>query len=149
VAKSLADPTHRSEIVRRLGSLGPDSRGRWGEMTVGRMVCHLGDVFEAQFAPATRVFPGKLPFRAFPMKQLALYVVPFPRGVKVPRQLFKTEPGPLADDIGRVQRLTAEYPERAGRHGWPGHPYFGPLTAAEWGVFNYKHVDHHLRQFGA
>ena len=149
MVQSLVDPAVRAEVVRRLSSLSPESRGRWGEMTVGRMLCHLGDVFEAQYAPATRVFAGRLPFRAFPVKQLALYVVPFPRGVKVPRQLFKTAPGPLGEDLARVLRLTEEYPDRAGSNGWPGHPYFGPLTGAEWGIFNYKHLDHHLRQFGA
>lgn len=28
------------------------------------------------------------------------------------------------------------------------HPFFGPLTPAEWAVLMYKHLDHHLRQFG-
>jgi hypothetical protein len=149
VARTLVDPADRASIVRRIGSLTDASRPRWGALTVGRMLCHLGDVYEAQYANAGRAFPGKLPFRAFPLKHLALYVIPFPRGVKVPRALFKTEPGELAEDTARVQRLTEEYPDRAGRNGWPGHPYFGPLTPAEWGVFNYKHLDHHLRQFGA
>jgi transposase InsO family protein len=29
------------------------------------------------------------------------------------------------------------------------HPFFGPLTPYEWGRGMYKHLDHHLRQFGA
>ena len=29
------------------------------------------------------------------------------------------------------------------------NPFFGSLTGAEWGVSQFKHVDHHLRQFGA
>jgi hypothetical protein len=28
------------------------------------------------------------------------------------------------------------------------HPFFGKLTIDEWGLLNYKHFDHHLRQFG-
>jgi hypothetical protein len=31
---------------------------------------------------------------------------------------------------------------------WAPHPKFGPLTAQEWGKLGYKHLDHHLRQFG-
>lgn len=34
------------------------------------------------------------------------------------------------------------------REGLP-HPLFGPLTAHEWSVWGFRHVDHHLRQFGA
>jgi hypothetical protein len=28
------------------------------------------------------------------------------------------------------------------------HAFFGPLTPREWGIGMYKHLDHHLRQFG-
>jgi hypothetical protein len=28
------------------------------------------------------------------------------------------------------------------------HPAFGALTRDEWLVWAYRHVDHHLRQFG-
>ena len=30
-----------------------------------------------------------------------------------------------------------------------GHPFFGAMTSEEWSVLMYKHLDHHLRQFGA
>jgi hypothetical protein len=29
------------------------------------------------------------------------------------------------------------------------HPGFGELTRAEWLLWGYGHMDHHLRQFGA
>ena len=29
------------------------------------------------------------------------------------------------------------------------HPFFGPLTAEEWQALQWRHLDHHLRQFGA
>jgi hypothetical protein len=28
------------------------------------------------------------------------------------------------------------------------HPFFGPLKPKQWAILMYKHVDHHLRQFG-
>jgi hypothetical protein len=28
------------------------------------------------------------------------------------------------------------------------HPFFGPLAPDEWSILMYKHLDHHLRQFG-
>jgi hypothetical protein len=28
------------------------------------------------------------------------------------------------------------------------HPFFGRLKPDEWGILMYKHLDHHLRQFG-
>jgi len=31
---------------------------------------------------------------------------------------------------------------------WPEHPVFGKMTSQAWCVFAYRHMDHHLRQFG-
>lgn len=28
------------------------------------------------------------------------------------------------------------------------HPFFGKLTSEQWGKGIYKHLDHHLKQFG-
>ncbi|MBL0146112.1 MAG: DUF1569 domain-containing protein [Chitinophagaceae bacterium] len=28
------------------------------------------------------------------------------------------------------------------------HPFFGKFTGDQWGKFMYKHLDHHLQQFG-
>ena len=28
------------------------------------------------------------------------------------------------------------------------HPFFGKMTSDEWGNLGYKHLDHHLKQFG-
>ncbi|HZL25934.1 MAG TPA: DUF1569 domain-containing protein [Acidobacteriaceae bacterium] len=38
----------------------------------------------------------------------------------------------------------------AGADGCTKHPhtFFGPMTPMEWAGFMYKHLDHHLRQFG-
>ena len=148
MAKTLRDPGPQAEILARLDALTPDARARWGRLSVGQMVCHLGDVFEAQFEAPRRVHPGALLFRNFPLKHLALYVAPFPHGVRGPRSVFVTPPTEFARDVERAKRLTRDYVERAGRNGWPGHPYFGALDEKEWGYFTYKHADHHLRQFG-
>ena len=151
MAKTLDDPAVRAEIVRRLGALTPDARPRWGSLTVGKMVCHLGDLYEALYDAPERKSAGKPITRHFPVKHLFLYVLRFPHGVKGPKGVFRTEPAAeFARDVERARRLTEQYPERAGKgvHGWPGHPYFGLLDGREWGYFSYKHADHHLRQFG-
>jgi hypothetical protein len=51
----------------------------------------------------------------------------------------------VADLKALVDRFT---PRGAGGR-WPEHPAFGKLTERAWGVLVYRHMDHHLRQFGA
>ena len=44
-----------------------------------------------------------------------------------------------------VRAFHARGPEKLAKE----HPFFGPLTSAEWDRLQWKHLDHHLRQFGA
>jgi hypothetical protein len=46
---------------------------------------------------------------------------------------------------GYVNYFVAKGPGRCTSH---HHPFFGPLTPDQWAILMYKHLDHHLRQFG-
>ena len=48
--------------------------------------------------------------------------------------------------IATVETFAAEGPACWSRH---PHPFFGPLKPQQWAILMYKHLDHHLRQFGA
>jgi hypothetical protein len=56
---------------------------------------------------------------------------------------FETERKRLSTLISRFAAV--------GPAGCTAHPhaFFGSLTPDEWAVLMYKHLDHHLRQFGA
>lgn len=45
-----------------------------------------------------------------------------------------------------MERFATGGPEKCTRH---PHCFFGPMTPLEWAILAYKHLDHHLRQFGA
>jgi len=49
----------------------------------------------------------------------------------------------------KLSKLITEF-HGLGESGTDGniHGFFGPLTGKQWGETQYKHVDHHLRQFG-
>lgn len=56
----------------------------------------------------------------------------------------------LATERQRLSALVDRF-AAAGPSGCTTHPhsFFGRLTPDEWAVLMYKHLDHHLRQFGA
>jgi len=47
---------------------------------------------------------------------------------------------------GLIDRFAAAGPEGCTTH---PHSFFGRLTLQEWATLMYKHLDHHLRQFGS
>jgi len=47
-----------------------------------------------------------------------------------------------------LQKLILEVYAVRDRKEWNPHPLFGAFTSQQWGQMQYKHLDHHLRQFG-
>lgn len=138
----------RDATLARLARLTPDARPAWGRMDAPQMVAHMADALRMTFGDLpTR--PKRTPLlRAFPLKHLLIYVVPFPKGAPTAKELVARAPGDWAvegrDCRALVERFATERRDRA----WPAHPAFGALTAEQWGIIAYRHMDHHLRQFG-
>lgn len=145
---SLRNEKDRQGLMARLQNITPDAKAQWGSFDAPRMMCHLSASMDAGLGTleVPRAGPGIL--RHFPMKHLALYVIPMPKGAKAARELLTREPGEFEADrravLERMERAAAR-PKGMG----PRHFLFGPLTSDQWNALNWKHIDHHLRQFGA
>ena len=154
--KSLHRPAHREQIIRRLRTLTPDSERRWGRMTVRQMVCHLTDAFRNLLGERTVtsvVAPPTLAGRTL-VRFIALSApVRWPHGIRTRAEADQEQGGtpPSVDFSADVAALEAAVGRflAAGKHA-PRKPHymFGALTEAEWGRWAYRHMDHHLRQFG-
>ena len=57
-----------------------------------------------------------------------------------------TPPVEWAEDTAALRGWIEGFCER---ERYAAHPIFGPLSRKEWGVWAFRHVDHHFRQFGA
>jgi hypothetical protein len=140
----------RKELVQRLGRVQRETKAQWGSLDALRMMSHLSDALDSALGRLDAGLtggPGPAMLRHFPMKHLALYVIPMPKGAKAPRELLARAPGDFEEErqrvIERIEML-AVTPRGDG----PAHFLFGPLTNDEWNALNWKHTDHHLRQFG-
>jgi len=147
--RSIINKDDLKEIDGRVRSLSVSSTGRWGTMDVTAMLQHL--------RLSARMTLGELPvpsakkrvFQVFPLKHLILYVFPFPKGAPTAPELKPSVAASLEEERAAVLELLERIGTGPREGAGPDHPLFGPLTWREWGVATYKHVDHHLRQFGA
>jgi hypothetical protein len=112
------------------------------------MVCHLADSLRMAMGDLP-VEPKRLPIRYPPLKQLIIYVAPFPKGAPTAPELLTRAPREWTSDVADVQALLNRAARTATTDGWPEHPAFGALSKRAWGVLIYRHMDHHLKQFGA
>lgn len=138
----------RQAIVARIGALDEHTPARWGAFTAPRMVAHLSDSLRMATGDLA-VASKRTVMRYSPLKQLIIYVAPFPRNVPTAPELLARAPLPFGSEVRDLLRLMDRFASRDPRGPWPSHPVFGTLSGGDWGVLAYRHTDHHLRQFGA
>jgi uncharacterized protein DUF1569 len=146
--KSIWREDDRREIHDRVGALACDRRADWGKFTAPQMVCHLADSLKMAMGDL-KVAPKALPIRYPPLKQLVVYVAPFLKGLPTAPELLAREPREWDNDVADLQLLLARAASARVTDTWPEHPAFGRLSKRAWGVLIYRHMDHHLKQFGA
>jgi hypothetical protein len=149
--KSLFPPSERQEILDRLGTLPPGATRQWGKMDAAQMCAHCTAGLEVAAGDVKKdqLFFGKL-FARF-VKGSLLHSDK-PMGKNAP-----TDPSFVVSDARDFAKEKARLVEIVKRFGAGGpsaadgrvHSFFGTMTGDEWGVLMWKHLDHHLRQFGA
>ena len=145
--KSLWNESSRAELVQRIERLEPDASPLWGKFTAPQMLAHLNNwMLMASGDLPTREWYNIL--RRSPVKQVAIYLLPFPKGVPTAPELLAREPVEWSVERAELCRRVESFETRHRGRSFPAHPAFGILTPAAWGVLAYRHTDHHLRQFG-
>jgi hypothetical protein len=134
-------------MIQRLHQLTPDTQPRWGKLDAERLLCHLADTLSMSLGNLYIPSVNKRAFQHFPLKHLMLYVFPLPKNLPTAPELLLSTPGNFEADRQRVVTLIEKLAATPNREG-AEHPFFGQLTNDEWNVLQWKHTDHHLRQFG-
>jgi uncharacterized protein DUF1569 len=145
--KTIFNPRDHLELHERVQRLTTTQKARWGKMTPLQMVAHLSDSLRMA-SGELEVVPKKVPLRFAPLKQLVLYLLPIPKGLPSSAELIGRKPGDWSTEIAALREELNGLVERGAEALAPRHPAFGKLSAKQWGVLIYRHMDHHLRQFG-
>lgn len=144
---SLRDESARKQLVQRLQNLTPATKPKWGKLDAPRVLCHLGDTLAMGVGEVPTKSVNRKMFHHFPLKHLILYVLPFPKNVPTAPELLASAPSDFEADRKRVLDLINRLAVTPPANG-PEHPFFGPLTNEEWNALQWKHIDHHMKQFG-
>lgn len=148
--KSLFEKEPYEEIKTRIASLDRSAVRQWGKMSPAQAMEHT--------ARAVEMASGTKPVKQRTLGKLIGWIFkPQFVGEKPFRKDLPTAPDFIIGDEpdfdatkARLEKLVDEF-HALGENGVDGniHGFFGNLSGREWGVTQYKHIDHHLRQFGA
>jgi hypothetical protein len=148
--KSLFEPDAYAEIASRLEKLSPTATAKWGTMANAQMLAHGCAALEMALGDRVgkKTFIGSLIGPLF--KNVILSDKPYGPGAPTSPDFVIKEQKDFSSEKSKLLKLLERFhqggPENAPK---AAHPFFGKLTSHEWGVSQYKHLDHHLRQFGA
>src|SRR5205085_6414770 len=136
-------------ISQRIKALSASSKGQWGKMSVAQMLAHCQRPFEAAFSEGktkrgmlSYLF-GSMAKRSFMNSDNFKKNLPTAPGFKITHQPdFEEEREKLLADFRRFLEIDTNVLATK------VHPFFGPMNENEWYELMYKHLDHHLKQFG-
>lgn len=138
------------QVIERIGKLTPNTTPQWGKMNAAQMLAHCNVPYEMVYES---IHPKPNAFMVWLISLMAKDTVvsekPYPRNTRTaPAFLIKGE-----HDFEKEKSRVISYITRTQQLG-EGHfdqklsNSFGKLSITEWNNMFYKHLDHHLTQFG-
>ena len=147
--KTMFDSADREAILGRLETLRPDSQRQWGKMNPAQALCHCAIAMVActGHRPMKQKLIGKILMPFF--KKSLLGEKPWSRNSPTDPSFIVADEHELNAERARLKGLIQEFVDRGpAAAGNETHAFFGKLTGQQWGEVMYKHLDHHLQQFG-
>jgi hypothetical protein len=148
--KNLLNQKDVAEMLERIDLLQPGTTGKWGEMNVAQMLAHCNRAMETTMGEniIPRVgFIGRT--IGSMMKKGILSEKPFGKNSPTDKTYIFKDDQNFEENKQKIklvlQKFQSNGPLKVTTH---PHPFFGNFTAEEWARFQWKHLDHHLRQFG-
>ena len=146
---SLLDSSESARFTERLRAVQPDSPAVWGKMDAAQMLAHCRTPLQLATGEVKlkRSLLGRL--LGGLVKGKVVGPEPFKHDLPTDPRFRVADPRQFAEEHAAVLALVSKFSE-AGLEGVTRepHPFFGSMSPAQWDTLMWKHLDHHLRQFG-
>lgn len=145
---SIFNSADRGEIIKRIESLKPESIRQWGKMTVPQMLAHCSVSLHSALGDITHKhsFMGKI-FGRIALKRM-MSDKPFDKSLPTDKTYIISDERDLEREKVNIKALLERFAETGpDKLTKAPHPFFGVLTGEQWGLLQWKHLNHHLSQF--
>ncbi len=144
--KNLFDPAVKQDIIARINKLTPQSQRQWGKMDVAQMLAHCQ--MPLGVATGDHKLKGSFFIKLVgPLFKKQLFNdKPFKRDLPTDKSFKIADTRDFEKEKQKLVQMISVFSETAMSS--EPHPFFGKLTKEEWSKGTWKHLDHHLQQFG-
>jgi hypothetical protein len=150
VKESLHHSVYFNEIIGRISQLTENSQRKWGKMNVAQMLCHCNLVLQV---PLQKVDLPKInilfeTIGKMTKTEMQIFNNGIPKNMPTFKKLIVNFECDFEDSKIRLLKTLDEYQLVYKNHNLPQkHSLFGNMTERDWGFLEYKHLNHHLKQF--
>jgi len=149
IVKSIYTPEVYQSCLDRIDRLEPGSIPQWGTMTAAQMLAHCAEIQDVANGKDLNGTPFLVRLFKGMVRNMVVNDKPYPRNTRTHPQYRQTSDSDFASAKARLLTSTGEFVSAGSSDaGDRRHPLFGEMTAEEKGWSIYKHLDHHLTQFG-
>ena len=148
--KNIFTPEVTSGVIARINKLNPDSKPTWGKMSAAQVMAHCCVTYEMEYE---KIHPKPNAILRFMLKTFVKNAVvsekPYKKNGQTAPQFIIKDEKVLKDEKSRLIKYI-EKTQRLGEAHFDGkeNVSFGKLNKKQWSNLFYKHLDHHLSQFG-
>jgi len=147
--KSLFNPDAHQEILDRIEKLNENTSPQWGKMSVDQMLKHCQAPLEVAIGNKqlnSKIgFMKKLLFKAF--KPTMYNDKLWNQNIPTAKEYVIMQNHDFNTEKEKLKKVINEFSTLKTKTNWPKHPFFGNFNTEQWGKLQYKHLDHHFRQF--
>ncbi len=146
---SLFEPNVSEEIISRIEKLTPYSKAIWGKMNVAQMLHHSNIALGTATGDVQLKPPFFLKLMQPIIKKMMMSKKPYKPSLPTAKEFIITTEKEFEEEKKLLLNRLQSFIEK-GEKECDGriHPAFGKLSSYEWGYSQWKHFDHHLKQFG-
>ncbi len=145
--KSIFNADAHKEILDRIEKLNENTLAHWGKMNVGQMAWHCQGPFNIMLEKNDYGMKPSWLAKVFFKKSL-YNDKPWRKGLPTAKFLKTKDDKNFNEEKPKLVDLVNEVYSHREKKEWNPHPAFGYFTKQQWGQMQYKHLDHHLKQFG-
>ncbi|MBK8954616.1 MAG: DUF1569 domain-containing protein [Saprospiraceae bacterium] len=141
----------KDAIIGRLSKLSEIHSPQWGKMNAHQVVVHMADPLRAALGDRPVPLNPSI-FSKWPVNKLFSQWLPWPKGAPTAPEFIQglkgTTPVEFEKDKQELILLIHRFSQHQNSSPLPIQPTFGNLNNKEWARLMWRHIDHHLRQFG-
>lgn len=145
--KSIFQEEAYNELSNRLNNLSEDKTPNWGKMNTGQMAWHCQGPLNIVLGHNNYNMKTNWFVKTF-FKKSMYNDKPWRKNLPTVPVFKAQEARDFTIEKAKLIALVNELYSQKDKEQWVAHPLFGAFTKEQWSKMQYKHLDHHLRQFG-